>query len=62
MFRHIRNSIAHGTYEIDYFKALEKKNLEKIKFTFLDYSLENKTTPEKLLEQIELKLVEILKN
>lgn len=50
LFRHIRNSIAHGTYEIDYFKALENKNLEKIKFTFLDYSLENKTTPEFKLE------------
>ena len=37
LFRHLRNSIAHGTYEINYDKALKKKNLEQTEITFIDY-------------------------
>lgn len=41
LFRHFRNSIAHGTYEIDFDRALRCKNLEKIQFTFYDYKEED---------------------
>lgn len=41
LFRHLRNSIAHGRYEIEYNEALANNNFEKIKFTFVDYKEDN---------------------
>lgn len=40
-FRHLRNSIAHGRYEIEYDRALRCNNFDKIKFTFFDYNEDN---------------------
>lgn len=34
LFRHLRNSIAHGMYKIDYIDALKKKRYEKNKIYF----------------------------
>ena len=39
LFTHLRNSIIHGTYKVDYIKALEIGDLDKIKFEFYDYEL-----------------------
>lgn len=36
-FRHLRNSIAHGNYTIDYIPAFLKKDFGKMKFHFEDY-------------------------
>lgn len=52
-FRHLRNSIAHGTYEIDYIEALQKKDMRKIKYTFEDYKLEDK---EKKMPEFKLEI------
>lgn len=41
LFRHLRNSIAHGTYKIDYIEALKRKDMGKIKYTFDDYPLDD---------------------
>lgn len=39
-FRHLRNSFAHGFYEVDYSKALKTKRLEDTIFTFRDYDID----------------------
>ena len=44
-FRHMRNSIAHGRYQIDYSKAFKTKDFSKIKFTFRDYEPDDKENP-----------------
>ncbi len=41
LFRHLRNSIAHGRYEIEYNSAFVSNDLDKIKFTFIDYNEDN---------------------
>lgn len=41
LFRHLRNSIAHGRYEIDYDRALKVSDFDKIRFTFYDYNEDN---------------------
>ena len=41
LFRHLRNSIAHGRYQIEYNDALQANILERIKFTFYDYNENN---------------------
>ena len=40
-FRHMRNSISHGRYSIDYTNALTRKDFSKIQFTFRDYDDED---------------------
>ena len=40
-FRHLRNSFAHGFYEVDYSKALNTKRLEEVCFTFRDYDIDS---------------------
>lgn len=40
-FRHIRNSIAHGRYTVDFSKAFKKRDFSKINFTFRDYNENN---------------------
>ena len=40
-FRHIRNSIAHGRYTVDFSKAFKKRDFSKINFTFRDYNEKN---------------------
>lgn len=62
-FRHLRNSIAHANYSIDYIKALDKKQFNQIKYTFEDFSDDNPNIPEFKLEidaRHLLKLVESL--
>ena len=44
-FRHMRNSIAHGRYSIDYIKALKSKDFSKILFTFRDFDENDKINP-----------------
>lgn len=44
-FRHMRNSIAHGRYSIDYIKALKSKDFSKILFTFRDFDKNDKINP-----------------
>ena len=44
-FRHMRNSIAHGRYTIDYSNAFRTKDLSKIKYTFRDYEKDDKVNP-----------------
>ena len=45
-FRHIRNSIAHGRYTVDFSKAFKTRDLSKINFTFRDYNEnDNSNTP-----------------
>lgn len=39
-FRHLRNSISHGFYSIDYRKALKDKDLGKIVFHFEDFDID----------------------
>jgi hypothetical protein len=39
-FKHLRNSISHGFYEVDYSEALRKKDLTKIIFKFYDYEID----------------------
>lgn len=39
-FKHLRNSISHGFYEVDYSEALKKKDLTKIIFKFYDYEID----------------------
>ena len=41
LFRHLRNSIAHGRYEIEYNAAFASNDFDKIKFTFVDYNEDN---------------------
>lgn len=41
LFRHLRNSIAHGRYEIEYDRALKVSDFNKIRFTFYDYNEDN---------------------
>lgn len=41
LFRHLRKSIAHGRYEIDYDRALKVSDFDKIRFTFYDYNEDN---------------------
>ena len=36
-FRYLRNSLSHGTYSIDYIKALESGDLTNLEITFSDY-------------------------
>lgn len=38
-FKHLRNSISHGFYTIDYSKALKEKDLGKIMFHFEDWDI-----------------------
>lgn len=40
LFKHLRNSISHGFYEINYSEALKKKDLTKIIFKFYDYEID----------------------
>lgn len=51
-FRHLRNSLAHGFYSVDYSKGLKSKDLGKIEFTFYDYDInpENRKDRVKLFE------------
>lgn len=35
-FRHLRNSLAHGRYEIDYSKAIKKENVDFLRYYFYD--------------------------
>ena len=39
-FKHLRNSISHGFYSIDYSKAFKDKDLGKIIFHFEDYEID----------------------
>lgn len=39
-FKHLRNSISHGFYSIDYSKAFKDKDLGKIVFHFEDYEID----------------------
>ena len=39
-FKHLRNSISHGFYSIDYRKGLKDKDLGKIVFHFEDYEID----------------------
>lgn len=39
-FKHLRNSISHGFYEVDYSEALKRKDLTKIVFIFSDYEID----------------------
>ena len=39
-FKHLRNSISHGFYDIDYNSALENKDLSQTIFTFRDWEID----------------------
>ena len=64
LFRHLRNSIAHGRYSIDYQKALERDDFNKIKFTFYDFDDKDinkgKENPDFELELTAAKIVKII--
>ncbi|MGN1372134.1 MAG: hypothetical protein ACI4XM_07675 [Candidatus Coprovivens sp.] len=47
LFRHMRNSFAHGFYKIDYVPGFKSRNLEDTIFTFEDYDID-KTTNNKV--------------
>ena len=61
-FRHLRNSIAHGRYSIDFSKALKKKDFSYIKFTFMDYNenSSNSSIPEFEVELTAGKILKII--
>lgn len=59
-FRHLRNSIAHGNYTIDYNKALHKKDLSKIEYTFIDYPEGEHEIPEFKVKLTANKLLKII--
>lgn len=40
LFRHLRNSFAHGFYKIDYIPGFKSGNLEEIMFTFEDFDID----------------------
>lgn len=74
-FRYLRNSLSHGTYSIDYIKALESGDLTNLEITFSDYPLGDKNhanpnfeisvTAKQLLElvsKIQQKAIEQTKN
>ena len=48
-FKHLRNSISHGFYTIDYSKALNKKDLSKIVFKFQDWDIDKNNRKNKIL-------------
>lgn len=60
-FRHLRNSIAHGNYEINYNEALKKKNLSKIEFAFYDYPEGELQEPEFKVKLTANKLLKIIR-
>lgn len=64
LFRHLRNSIAHGRYRIDYKKALERKDFNKIKVTFYDFddkdTNKGKENPDFELELTADKIIKII--
>lgn len=62
LFRHLRNSIAHGRYEVEYDKALKSDKLDKIKFTFFDYNEDNleRKEPDFKLELTASKVIKII--
>ena len=51
-FKHLRNSISHGFYSIDYSKGLKDKDLGKVIFHFEDYEIDknNRTKRTKVFE------------
>lgn len=48
-FKHLRNSISHGFYNVDYSQALEKKDLSKIIFKFQDWDIDKNNRKNKKL-------------
>jgi hypothetical protein len=62
LFRHLRNSIAHARYTVDWGEALKSNNLEKIRFTFLDYNEDNaeKVQPDFKIELTAYKIEKII--
>ena len=59
-FRHLRNSIAHGNYTIEYNKALTKKDLSRIEYTFYDYPEGEEEIPEFKVKLTASKLLKII--
>lgn len=39
-FRHLRNSISHGFYRVDYSEALAKKDMSKVTYYFQDWDID----------------------